>query len=366
MPFEYVLIGVLLAYLTMAAIFIVGLSRVKQFDKKMEGKLPFLSVVIAARNEEQHLAQCLDSVFRQTLDLDAYEVILINDRSSDRTAEIAASFASRYPNLSVIEAVEGKELRGKPNALAQGIDKAKGEIILMTDADCIVPPTWIEGIARRFTPEVGIVGSSTTQKTGRPFLGMQSLDWAYLHGISAASIALRHPLSIIGNNLSVRKKAYDEVGGYRNIRFSITEDFALFEAIVGTEKWDYRYPLDAEVLVVSEPCTSVGEIVRQKHRWGRGGVDIRLTGLLIFVIGFLFNASCLISLIWLPLWMPMFTFLVRMIVDYFYLHKILMAIHKVDEIKYFYWFEVYSFLQVLILPFIVFLRPRVQWKGRTF
>ena len=161
-------------------------------------------------------------------------------------------------------------MRGKTNALDQGIEKAKGEVILITDADCTVPPTWVEWTAKRYGSEVGIVGGLTLQRANNSFEGMQSLDWAFLLGLAAATMSLRIPLSTIGNNLSFRKSAYLGVGGYRTIPFSVTEDFMLFQAVVQTRKWEYICPIDPRVLVVSRPCTDWRELLRQKHRWGKG------------------------------------------------------------------------------------------------
>ena len=212
---------------------------------------PSVSVVIAARNEDQNLAACLESVLHQTYPNHLFEVIVINDHSTDGTESICQKFALQHVNFSYLNAREDDQLRGKTNALDQGVEKARGEVILVTDADCTVPPTWVEWTAKRYGKAVGIVGGLTLQKATTWFEGMQSLDWGFLLGMAAATMSLRIPLSTIGNNLSFRKAAYNDVGGYRTIPFSVTEDFMLFQAIVRTNKWDYICPVDPRVLVMS-------------------------------------------------------------------------------------------------------------------
>ena len=77
----------------------------------------------------------------------------------------------------MITAVPGKgNMRGKANALAQGIRQSSGEILMFTDADCIVPPRWVRKTVQYFTDEVGIVGGFTLLKANRTFEGIQSLD----------------------------------------------------------------------------------------------------------------------------------------------------------------------------------------------
>ena len=364
MILNYILITFLALYLIQVAIFAIAARKPR--DEEANTSQPFVSVLIAARNEESYLSECLESVLNQSYDPGRFEVIVINDHSTDRTESICQEFARRFLNFSYANAREYSALKGKTNALDQGIEKARGEIILITDADCTVPRTWVEWTSKRYSHSVGIVGGITVQRAETWFEGMQSLDWAFLLGLAASTVSLRYPLSIIGNNLSFRKAAYEDVGGYRTIPFSVTEDFMLFRSIVTTRKWDYLCPIDPKVLVVSQPCSSWKEIIRQKHRWGKGGLDMRLSGFSIMVIGFGLDTLMLISLLLgNPLLAPVAMFL-KMGGDYFFLHIVLKKLGRLDLLKYFAAFQAYFFLYVVSLPFIVFFGGRVVWKGRKY
>lgn len=192
-------------YLIQVGVLYYGLHRTK--DQTTSTATPFVSVVIAARDEEESLPDCLTSLSRQTYPPEGFEIIVANDHSIDRTAAICDEYAKDHPNFSAFPTEDKPRLLGKPSALSQAIEKAKGEIILITDADCRVPATWIEFTARRYSPEVGLVGGMTLQLADGPFHGMQSLDWAYILGVASASAALGRPLGSIGNNLSFRKQA---------------------------------------------------------------------------------------------------------------------------------------------------------------
>ncbi|HTY36554.1 MAG TPA: glycosyltransferase [Bacteroidota bacterium] len=335
-------------------------------DRIVEGPLPFVSVVIAARDEEDNLDACLESVLHQTCPPDQFEVILINDRSTDGTERVCREFTGRFQNFRYLNAREDQQLRGKTNALDQGIEKARGQIILITDADCTVPPTWVEWTARRYDNNVGIVGGLTLQHISTWFQGMQSLDWAFLLGLAAATMSLRFPLSTIGNNLSFRKSAYLGVGGYRKIPFSVTEDFMLFQAIVQTKQWDYFCPIDPRVLVVSKPCQTWRELFRQKHRWGKGGLDMKLGGMSIMAIGFGLNVLMIVSILTGAYGAGVCTLLLKMLGEFAFLFTLLRKQGHVEILKHFLWYEMYFITYVVMLPFLVFLGGKVVWKGRTY
>jgi cellulose synthase/poly-beta-1,6-N-acetylglucosamine synthase-like glycosyltransferase len=324
-------------------------------------------VIIAARNEERNIKSCLDSLIAQTYPKPSFEVIVVDDQSVDKTATLCLEYAAENPNIRIVPSGEETTLRGKTNALAGGIRLAKGEIIMITDADCKVPPTWIEGTVKRYGPKVGIVGGMTIQRSWTAFEGMQSLDWAYLLGIASAAVAWKHPLSTIGNNLSFRRQAYNDVGGYEKIPFSVTEDYSLFQAIVRTGKWDYLYPIDPALLVTSKPCETWVELIRQKHRWGKGGLDMKVTGFVIMALGFLMHAMILAGpILYWSVTAALTGWLVKLVGDYVFLYAVLKKINRTGELRFFHAFQLYYLLYVIALPFIVFFGRKVTWKGRQY
>jgi cellulose synthase/poly-beta-1,6-N-acetylglucosamine synthase-like glycosyltransferase len=327
---------------------------------------PFVSVLIAARNEEANLATCLNSVLDQTYSTSLFEVIVINDHSTDGTESICKKYSGTFANFSYSNTKENSRLRGKTNALDQGIEKAKGEIILITDADCSVPSTWIEHTAKRYSDSVGLVGGITLQKARNWFEGMQSLDWAFLLGLASSTVTLRIPLSTIGNNLSFRKSAYEAAGGYKTIPFSVTEDFMLFQSIVNTNRWEYVCPIDEKVLVISEPCATWNELLRQKHRWGKGGLDMKPSGFAVMAIGYGLNALGLILLLFGNASLAVTSIMLKVAADFGFLLTVLLKLNRVDLLKYFFAFEIYFFSYVIFLPFMVFFGGKVIWKGRDY
>jgi len=353
----------LVLYLVKIMIFYTGARRADSRPGK--AALPSVSVLVAARNEEDKLEACLGSLSALHYRGD-FEIIVIDDNSTDRTGEILNAWCARIPRLRPMNSngqIHG--LRGKANAIAQAIESSTGDIIITTDADCIVPPDWIEEIVRQYDDRTGCVCGYTLIKNNSKFSGMQTLDWAYLLTVASAGVGWGKALSAVGNNMSFRRQAYDDVGGYQGVGFSVTEDFALFKAIAYKTDWVVRYPVNDAALVWSEPCADLKELFRQKRRWGRGGLDIHPIGFAIMSIGFLMNAAILF-LPWfgLPIWAWLIGLVGKSIGDAFLLSYPLRKFRLQHLYRYFLIFELYYLIYVTMLPFAVLLGGRVVWKGR--
>src|SRR5271157_808309 len=116
------------------------------------------SIVIAARNEEETIDRCLESVFSQRMPDNRYEVIVVNDRSSDGTEKVCDAYRQRYSALSVINVdTIPAGIAPKKYAVALGIARSRNEIIVLTDADCSVQAHWLTTIDRYFTGTTGLV-----------------------------------------------------------------------------------------------------------------------------------------------------------------------------------------------------------------
>jgi 1,2-diacylglycerol 3-beta-glucosyltransferase len=353
-------------YVVLLLYFILGLLKLR--PGKPQAIMPTVSVVVAARNEELTIHRCLESLANLDYPTDKLEVILVDDQSTDGTYEIMLRFLARHANFKVLKVpAQIDHLRGKANAIAVGIDHAAGELIFLTDADCVVPRSWVQAIVSAYADDTGLVASYTLLESANSFEGMQSLDWTLLHTLAAGGVGHKKPLSCFGNNLTFRRKAYDDVGGYRNIPFSVTEDFALFVAITKKTYWRYTYLLSPESLVMSLPCSTLKELFQQKQRWVVGGLAMKLKGFLLMGLGFTVNALLLVVpfvglslLSVLSVWVP------KVAIDTILLALPLKRLKSLAVLKFFPAFEIYYFLYLLVLPFMAFCRRKVVWKGREF
>jgi cellulose synthase/poly-beta-1,6-N-acetylglucosamine synthase-like glycosyltransferase len=361
---EIILIIIIIAYFIQSVIFVIGAKR--KFSRLNNDELPTATVIVAARNEENNILRCLNSLGKLEYPEGKLEILIVDDRSTDRTGEIIDEFISERDTFRKIipDDPQGKMV-GKVNALATAIRAANGQIILTTDADCVVKPLWVKTITSFYQDEVGMVDSYTTQVATNSFGGMQSIDFIYLLLVGGGTINLGIPISCIGNNMSFRKKAYDEIGGYEALPFSVTEDFTLLRAIYKLKKYKILFPLEKDALVTSIPCPDIISLYRQKKRWGVGGLGVPVRGFFIMFWGFLANLAIILTpLFYSPIWLYLIFFKIN--VDFFVLYPIHQKMGITKNLKYFFVYQIYYILYVLALPFIVVTSRKVKWKGREY
>lgn len=359
------LIGSTAAFLIEMIFLRIGVSRGDSFQPNREFE-PTVSVIVAARNEERFIAECIRSLARLDYPKDRLEIIIVNDRSTDRTGEIIAGEISAYPFMRVVTtSAEQGNLRGKTNAVARGVDCSTGEILLFTDADCTVQAGWVRATVDAFDNSTGIVGGFTVLKAGRAFEGMQALDWFILFGVSSAAAGWGIPLTAIGNNLAVRRRAYDETGGYEKIPFSVTEDYSLVQAILQRTRYSIRFPLNRSALVESHPCENWEHLFRQKQRWGVGGLDMVFRGFALMSVGWIVKALIIVSVFFVPSQLWISCAAVKILSDIIFLEKIATRFEKWSYFRYLPVFELYYTLYVVFIPFLASFSRKVVWKERS-
>jgi glycosyltransferase involved in cell wall biosynthesis len=210
------------------------------------GKNPEVSVIIPARNEEASLGVCLESLVAQS-GVD-FEIIVVNDHSTDRTGEIAASFA----NVRVIEARPLPQgWTGKNNAVACGAREARGEWLLFTDADTVhLAGSLARALAEATENKVEMLSYSPEQ------IAVTFWEMAILP-VVFAELARQYPPSKVsdpaspiaaanGQFILIRRETYDAIGGHAAVASDILEDVALARRVKADgQKIRFRYAADA-------------------------------------------------------------------------------------------------------------------------
>ena len=362
---EIIFLILVSGYFVISAVLIVGAK--KTFPQIKEENLPTLSIVVAARNEEKNIYHCLESLNALIYPTNKIEIIIIDDASTDNTFDIASKFIHGKQKFRIIYLEENEQsvLKGKVRAMSAGIKIANGEVILTTDADCIVNPLWAKTIASHYVENVAVVNGFTSQSASSAFTGMQAIDFIYLLFIASGTINLGKPVSCIGNNMSFRKKAYEETGGFENLPFSVTEDFLLLNSIYKLNKYKLIYPLHRDSLVESKPAISLSQLFNQKKRWAVGGIDTPALGFGLMLWSFLTNLFLILSpFFYSPVWLYLIIF--KISIDFFVLIPIHQKLGLQKNLKYFLVFEIYYIIYVIILPFVLLFNKKVKWKDRVY
>ena len=356
-------------YLIIHLFLLSGLMKSSKLKKNDTGALPSLSVIVAGRNEESNIKDCIRSLSELNYPEELLEIILVNDNSSDRTFEIMKDETKNKSFFKVISSEPDAKgiLKGKANAIDNAIGICKGEIILSTDADCIVKPDWALNTVRYYSGNTGMVCGFTKMPEDDSLFGkIQSLDWIYLLTLAAASSGLNMILSCIGNNLSFSKETYNYSGGYSSIKFSVTEDLALMRKIYSDKKFEIKFPIDKECLVTTIPCKSISELISQKRRWFRGGTDVNLFGYIVGFELYMINILFIFGIFFLNLKLYLILIFIKIFSEIIILIFVLNRLDLKSHLKMYPFFVFYFAVVGLLLPLSFVSGKKINWKGQRF
>ncbi len=350
-------------YLVFSLVLCMGLKRKYPIRQDPNYRV---SVIVAARNEADNILDCLHSLEELDYPSNLLEIIIANDRSDDQTEQIIVEFIKAKPQFKYFHITKAiPSLSGKASAISQSIKHSQGEIIFITDADCKVPKNWIQKTNQYITDKVGMVAGFTLLRSlSRFFNKIQNADWAYLLSVAAGAAGLGIPLTCMGNNFAFRRSAYEQVGGYQGVGFSVTEDFALLKAMVKHTHWKMRFAIDRDCLVKTEPMKNWRDFFSQRKRWAIGGKSVHWFGKFLIVISVLTNFALIGLLIFSQNYIFILSFFFSMIIGDYLLVKVLMNQLNVRGcLKYLPFYRIFFIFYSTILLFDQLFNRKVTWKG---
>lgn len=329
-----------------------------------------VSVVIPARNEEKNIGACIDAVRQQDHVAGNMEVIVVDDHSDDRTASIASSKHATV--ISLRDEDLDTTVAFKKAAITTGIKYSKGDLVFTTDADCIVPPNWISvmsGVLKN-TKAVMVTGPVRMVPGNSLLSRFQSLDYAILQGITAASVHSGFHDMSSGANLAYLKDAFYEVNGFEGI-----DDIATGDDMLLMQKFSARFPgrisyaFSHKAIVDTRPEETFGAFLRQRIRWAskaRRYKDRKIFRILLLV--YLIN-MCMLMFMLMAFLSPVHfsfclaAFMLKTIVEWSFVNSIL-KFFSLSQLMY-----LFPFFQPLHVLYTVVSGTfgqlgTVEWKGR--
>ena len=236
--------------------------------------LPFVSVVIPMRNEEAFIENTLNAINAQKY-AGEWEAIIVNDRSTDRSSEIVRGFCENHPNFSVIDIPQDSPQIASPKkrALNAGFSTAKGEFLLIADADCVPPPNWLNSMALYFVSGASVVQGSKANNGGKRFLhAYQRLETLGFTLIEAAGYNRNKPLVASAASLGYSKDLFFKCGGFEGLYdFASGDDDMLIHRMAKVEGTKFAYNWDASAIMPTAPVDSWKALLQQRARWGSNG-----------------------------------------------------------------------------------------------
>jgi len=347
-----------------------------------------ISVIIPARNEEQNIVGCLDSLARQTYPKDLYEVVVVDDHSTDRTAAIVREFFSSdsagpihhtsvfhprvaaAPPLSIHyisladQTIPENRTAHKKWAISTGIEAAGGDLIVTTDADCTARPEWLSTIASFYEDKGAkfIAAPVRIAGGGSSFLSVfQTLDFLTLQGITGAAVFSRFHSMCNGANLAYERKAFYEVDGFKGIdAIPSGDDMLLMHKIYLRYPQQVFFLKNRFAIVTTKPETRWSGFLNQRIRWASKADsydDRRIFWvlLLVYLVNLLF-VGLLIAACWNSwwLWLLLLLLAVKTIVEYPFVRSVATFFQQQRLMPYF------AFLQ----PFHILYTIVVGWLGK--
>lgn len=232
-----------------------------------ENYKPFITIMIPAHNEGSVIYKTVENIL--TLDYDKYELILIDDRSEDNTAEVIKKIAEEHPQIKAL--IRDKNaFPGKSAVLNDALEMAIGEAILVFDADARIKPDFIKNLLPKLEPEdVGAVQARKviSNRNDNFLTRCQDNEMALDTHFQVGRDAVKGAVELRGNGELIKRVALNDIGGWNN--YTITDDLDM-STRMHIKGWDIRFCPD--VCVYEEGVLKYIPLIRQRRRWIEGSI----------------------------------------------------------------------------------------------
>lgn len=326
-----------------------------------------VSVIICARNEEKNLEKNLSLILEQ--DYPDYEVVVVNDCSSDDSGLVLRGFASRYPHLKVVTLTEHERFKhGKKFAVTIGVKAAKNEHLLFTDADCRpASPNWIRRMQAQYTAGTAIVLGYSPYEPGRGFLNAFIRYESFSTALNYLAFALAgNPYMGVGRNLSYTKSLFFKAKGFASHMHILSGDDDLFVNENATAA-NTRIEIHPDSHVWSAPKTSWSSLWRQKVRHMGAGkaykakhkrvLSIQTGTAVLFYV--LLGAMVALNAQW---WIVPAAYLIRLIPQIIVYYPAMKKLNCKNVIWWFPLLDLFFNIFICVLAIVATFRKKVQWK----
>lgn len=253
-------------YMLFLSLILIGIFKAKRNSKNstIDSKV---SVIIPFRDESETIEKTAKSLIEMNLSKDKYEIIFINDNSSDDSVQKLQKYLSE--NIKLINNKINYSSGYKKQAITQAINIASGDIIFLMDADCIPNKNWINTMLSLFSLETGmVVGPVKFIENKNLFSKLQQLEFAGLMLTAAGLIKVGLATICSSANLAFRKNVFFEVGGYSdNFNLSSGDDELLMQKIKSSSKYKIDFCWSKEALVETRANKNLYDFMQQRRRW---------------------------------------------------------------------------------------------------
>lgn len=364
--------SLLLLFLYLVLIWAIQAAWNKEKDWEIpEGFEPStkVSVLIAARNEAKHITRCLEHLKNQSYPPHLYQIILIDDHSSDATLQKA-----RFLDFEQLDILQlSKSEMGKKQALKKGLEHSKGELIITTDADAWVGQDWIKLYASVYELKKVkfITGPVLIEGTDEILSDFQTLDMLGSNLFTAGGIFRKWYYSANGANLAYDSKTFMSLGGYSKLELASGDDMFAIQQMSSDDPSCIYYLKNKNAAVKTDAVCNWRDLMKQRKRWAtksQAYKDHILQGVLVLISLLIFSIifNIILGLIAFQalLKVGIFQLIAKGIFDYLLLKKSSEYFNQPFSIVKFINAFIVHIGNVILSAFWAIFKGRYEWKGR--
>ncbi len=367
---SWIIAGVLsVLYLTWIGLFYYGWARIPARSSEGFRVKTAVSVILPARNEECEISDILNDLAGQDYPKELLEVIVVDDHSSDLTADIVSDFIKDCANIRLIRLDNG--ITGKKQALLKGLTEANFSLILTTDADCRLSALWVRSMVECFEEtNADLIAGSVLIKAAPGFFNkFQRLELFSLLGSTAGSLSTGNPVMCSAANMGFRKESFIKAYNHYNENVISGDDVFMLHAMYKAGMRKMIFLKNRDAAVITKSMNSLRSFLSQRKRWAsksrhyKTGASV-FTSLLVFFINLtailcllfaLFNMSFLL--------IALFIFISKSLVDFPFLYSVTGYFGQRKLMRYFPAIQGIYFFYISFTAISAFTRAS-QWKGR--
>lgn len=306
------IISIIIIYITVinAVLLLIFLFRKKYVPTLEQKEFEAASVIVAFKNEIENLPDLIQALVNQSVDKNLIEIILVDDYSTDGSFELAINLVNNQTNIKV---VKNRYNSGKKNALRTGIEEAKNDILIFTDADCLPNKDWIKTILQHFDFETDVIcGFSPFISTSTFVNKLCQYENFFTSILMSSFYNVGMPYMAFGRNFGYRKSLFNELGGFSKIENSLSGDDDLFFQLAIKSGAKAKLLYEPDTLVFSKCNYTFNEFFRRKSRHISASKfysnDIKAALSVIYGGNILFNIFLIPSILSLDLSLVSFIF----------------------------------------------------------
>ena len=297
----------ILVYVVLICYLCLGFSRLSIFTTEKSLPKTTFSICIAFRNESENLPALLKSLKALNYPKDLFEIVMINDHSTDNSVEIIADFCLKNPDFELKTRIFSQKTAsagGKKTALNLAIQHSKNEFIVTTDADCVVPKTWLSNLNAfiLLNQKTFIAGPVAFLKTSTSFLNtFQQLDFLSLQGATMGAFGIKKPFLCNGANLAFAKAEFFRLNAYEgNREIASGDDIFLMQKFLKDNPKNVGYLKAKSSIILTQPQHSWKQLINQRKRWAAKASKYQsLTASLISWAVLLANLAAILAIFYL-------------------------------------------------------------------